>query len=213
MERRKMLMGGGFLALGAVAGFGMTRAMRDNSVSKTEDIAYKDVILGDPEAPVRMTEYGSLTCTHCGAFARESFPQIKADYVDAGKMSFAFREVYFDNYGLIGGIIAYELSKGRTDTDTYYDFIKGVFEDQQRILYDAPSGDEAMRRMIELGQTMGLPDDYVPTSSDDIVKDIVEQSASAMKRDEVSSTPVFLINNQRVNGNDPDEIFRILKKI
>lgn len=204
MKRRKMLTGGGVLALGAVAGFGMTRAMIDKAPVETEHIAYKDVIMGDPEAPVRITEYGSLTCTHCGAFARDSFPEVRSDYIDAGKVSFSFREIYFDNYGLIGGIIAYELSKGRTDADAYYGFIEGIFKDQQRILYDAPSGDEATRRMIALGQTMGLPDDYVPSSSDDIVKSIVEQSASAMKRDEVSSTPVFLINNQRVNGNDPN---------
>ena len=50
-----------------------------------------ELTMGDPSG-VPVIEYGSLTCPHCAVFSKETFPQIKADYIDTGKVRFIFRE-------------------------------------------------------------------------------------------------------------------------
>jgi len=51
-----------------------------------------DLIIGDANAPVTIIEYGSLTCPHCAAFAKDVLPQLKAAYLDNGKAKMIFRE-------------------------------------------------------------------------------------------------------------------------
>jgi protein-disulfide isomerase len=48
--------------------------------------------LGNPNAPVTVIEYASLTCPHCAHFQREVFPRVKKDYIDTGKIRFIVRE-------------------------------------------------------------------------------------------------------------------------
>jgi protein-disulfide isomerase len=50
-----------------------------------------DLSMGDANG-VPIVEYGSLTCPHCAAFANETLPQLKATYIDTGKVRYIFRE-------------------------------------------------------------------------------------------------------------------------
>jgi len=51
-----------------------------------------DRTMGDPDAPVTVIEYASLTCPHCRRFHAEVFPRFKKNYIDTGKVYFIFRE-------------------------------------------------------------------------------------------------------------------------
>ncbi len=46
---------------------------------------------GNPAAKVKLLEFGSLTCPHCAAFAREHVPILRAKYVATGKVSYEYR--------------------------------------------------------------------------------------------------------------------------
>lgn len=48
--------------------------------------------LGQPNAPVVMVMYMSLTCPHCRRFMAETFPVLRKEYVDAGKVRLIVRE-------------------------------------------------------------------------------------------------------------------------
>jgi protein-disulfide isomerase len=48
--------------------------------------------MGDPDAPVTVIEYASLTCPYCRAFHAEVFPRFKRAYIDTGKVHFIYRE-------------------------------------------------------------------------------------------------------------------------
>lgn len=50
-----------------------------------------DIIYGSLDAPVELIEYASLTCSHCGNFARDIFPLLKEKYIDTGKVRLRFR--------------------------------------------------------------------------------------------------------------------------
>jgi protein-disulfide isomerase len=48
--------------------------------------------LGRPDAPVVMVMYMSLTCPHCRRFMAETFPALRREYVDSGKVRYIIRE-------------------------------------------------------------------------------------------------------------------------
>jgi protein-disulfide isomerase len=59
-----------------------------------------DRVLGKADAPVTLIEYASATCPHCAEFHVDLLPQIKAQYIDTGKVKFIFREFPLDNMAL-----------------------------------------------------------------------------------------------------------------
>ena len=63
------------------------------TVTVTPDGGYR---MGNPAAPVKLVEYGSLTCGACGRFAQEGVPQLVSKYVRTGRVSFEFRNYVRD---------------------------------------------------------------------------------------------------------------------
>ena len=51
-----------------------------------------DRAMGDPNAPVTVIEYASLTCPYCRRFHADVFPRFKRNFIDTGKVYFIFRE-------------------------------------------------------------------------------------------------------------------------
>lgn len=62
--------------------------------------------MGNPDAPVTMIEYASLTCDHCKRFHLEIMLRLKAAYIDTGKVKLAYRHFPFDQEGLTAAILA-----------------------------------------------------------------------------------------------------------
>ena len=58
-------------------------------VSKTPEGGY---VVGNPDAPIKLLEYGSRTCPTCGAFGRSGMQPLENNYVKSGKVSYEFRE-------------------------------------------------------------------------------------------------------------------------
>ncbi len=48
-------------------------------------------LLGNPEAPIKLIEFGALSCSHCAAFSKEGFPKLRDDYVASGRVSYELR--------------------------------------------------------------------------------------------------------------------------
>src|SRR5690606_36063307 len=59
-------------------------------------------VLGDPNAPIKIVEFGDYKCPACSVFNELIKPQIQSEYIDQGKVAF-----YFMNYPFLG-----------TDSDT-----------------------------------------------------------------------------------------------
>ena len=65
-----------------------------------------DVWLGSPDAKCTIIEYASMTCTHCAAFHRETWPKLKSTYIDTGKVHFTLREFPLDRLAAAGFMLA-----------------------------------------------------------------------------------------------------------
>jgi protein-disulfide isomerase len=47
--------------------------------------------MGNPDAPLKLVEYGSMTCGHCAAFSEEASGPLRDRYVKSGQVSWEFR--------------------------------------------------------------------------------------------------------------------------
>src|SRR5258706_11399400 len=90
-------------------------------------------VLGNPEAPITIIEYASLTCPHCAEFDKSVLPQIKQTYIDTGKAKLVYRDFPLDATALKASMIARCLP-----SDRYFAFIDALFKQQNNWAY---SGD------------------------------------------------------------------------
>ncbi len=68
--------------------------------------ALPDIVEGKADAPVVIVEYASMTCSHCAAFHEQTWPSLKAKYVDSGKVKFILREFPLDPRATAGFMLA-----------------------------------------------------------------------------------------------------------
>jgi protein-disulfide isomerase len=54
------------------------------------------ISLGRASARVALIEYSDFKCPYCGAFARDTWPDLRRQYVDTGKVRFIFRNLPLD---------------------------------------------------------------------------------------------------------------------
>ena len=50
-----------------------------------------EMSLGRPDAPVTIIQYASMTCPYCRKFQIETFPVLKREYIDTGKVRYILR--------------------------------------------------------------------------------------------------------------------------
>lgn len=71
---------------------------------KWEDVvtatATGGMIAGNPAAPIKLIEYGSLTCPHCARFAAEAMPPLMSEFVSTGRVSFEYRSFFIHQQDL-----------------------------------------------------------------------------------------------------------------
>lgn len=179
--RRTLLKGA------AAAGVASTVAGR----AFAQEIEITDMVLGDPNAPVEVIEYASLTCPHCARFHTDVFPQIRANYVDTGKAKFVFREVYFDRFGLWGAMLA------RCDESRYFGVVDLLLKQQADW---SRAGDPAaiITAMRRVGAQAGLSQEQMEQclSDSEMAQALVEEYQRNSERDNVRGTPSFFINGE-----------------
>lgn len=63
-------------------------------------------LMGNPNAKVKLVEYGSMTCPHCAAFDQQAFDPLTNNYVKPGKISYEFRNYVRDPFDISASLIA-----------------------------------------------------------------------------------------------------------
>ena len=72
-------------------------------VAKTDAGGY---LMGNPDAPVKLVEYGSMTCGACAFFSANGEQQLKEEYLDSGRVSFEFRNYTRDPIDVTASLLA-----------------------------------------------------------------------------------------------------------
>jgi protein-disulfide isomerase len=166
-------------------------------------ITKDDRILGNPEAPITIVEYASLTCPHCAHFANDVLPELKKEWIDTGKAKLVLRDFPLDEPALRAAMIA-----RCAPPERYYAFADTFFSAQEKWVR---SGDyrEALARLAKLGG-MGQAEFDTCIKNTELENKIVEGRLRATQELEVSSTPTFFVNGSKLAGAPTREEFEKL---
>lgn len=156
-------------------------------------------VMGDPDAPVTIIEYVSLTCPHCARFHTHVFPDIKKDFIDAGIAKLELREVYFDRLGLQGAMVARCGGEGR-----YFGFIDHMLRTQREWTREE---DERVAFM-KIGRVGGLSSEQVAACLDDegAAKALVTQYMEFRKDPRLTGTPTLIVNEEKIENPSYDNL-------
>jgi protein-disulfide isomerase len=159
-----------------------------------------DRILGNPDAPITIVEYASLTCPHCAHFANEVLPELKKKWIDTGKAKLVLRDFPLDEPALRAAMIA-----RCAPPDRYYAYVDTFFAAQDKWV-TARDYREALARLVKLG---GMSKDEFDNCLKDTALEnkIVEGRLIASKELDVNSTPTFFINGTKFAGAPTVEDF------
>lgn len=161
--------------------------------------------IGKSDAKTIVMECFSLTCTHCAAFAREAFPQIKSELIDTGKLRWVFLDFPLDQVALTAAMVARYLPPER-----YEPFIMALFANQDRWAFarGVNTTDELWKTAALAGMGRTTFDQAI---ADDVLKAwILQQQADDQKKWNINSTPSFVINGQKYAGEMSFDAFRKL---
>jgi protein-disulfide isomerase len=214
MNRRSVIFSAAALALAAGAGLVFSMggpAPVGMALAQDEDVDTSRVVemsLGNPDAAVTVIEYASFTCPHCRAFHEGPFKQLKADYIDTGRIHFIYREVYFDRFGLWAGMLA-----RCAGPDRYFGVAEMIYGTQQEWL---GNGDPATiaENLRKMGRTAGLSNEQVDAclQDGDMAQALVAVYQQNAEADGIDSTPSFVINGEKYSNMSYEEFSGVLEE-
>lgn len=185
------------------------------SVSRTDIGA---TVVGNPAAKVRLVEYFSYTCSHCGDFAVNAGPQLTSQYVNNGKVKVEFRNFARDPVDLTAALLA------RCGRETaFYGNHQAIFTAQGQWLAKVQSGGQEMYKswsdtapaqrtkkiavdtgLFALMRARGYSETQLNTCLSSTASEtaIVAMTNMARTTDEVRGTPAFFVNGSFVGATD-----------
>lgn len=205
MNRRTVMIGLSALVL-AAGGWSLTRpasqtgmadlGMANAQASDVDTSGIVEMTLGADDAPVTVIEYASFTCPHCATFHNGPLQQMKADYVDTGKVRFVYRDVYFDRYGLWAAMIA------RCEPSKFFGVTDLLYQQQSQWIAGGNDPAQIAENLRRIGRVAGLDNDQLEAclADNDTAQAMVAWYQTNAEADDVNSTPTLIINGEK-HGN------------
>lgn len=189
LERRTLLAAAGMLSAAPALAQAQDPRMAERSV-------------GNPAAPMTVQEFFSLTCSHCGAFHRDTWPRVKAELVDTGKIRMVWRDFPLDQVSLRAHAVARAFPADRYDA-----FISALFATQDRWAYARGADHKAEIGKIAVLAGMTPAAFEAAWADDDLARAILAQRQAGEQEFRVQATPTFVFNRRVVSGNIPFDRF------
>ncbi len=186
---RRMLLAASAASLAMPAFADTTAAPAAPTADSLQDIA-----IGDANAKVTIDEFLSFTCPHCANFHNNFYAKLKADYIDTGKVRLVYHEVYFDQLGLLGAMMA------RCGGDMRYFGITDMMYEKQRDWAGAPDVATAVAELSKIGVAAGMAQADIDKCLRDqpMAEALVARYQAAIAKyfpnDSFQGTPSFLVN-------------------
>jgi len=166
-------------------------------------------LMGNPNAPVKLVEYGSMTCPHCAEFDEVGFKPLVDKYVKSGQVSFEFR-----NYVRDGLDMALALVARCTGPERFFPLTEALFKSQRELFERAqavpPEQQQALSQSAQgYAQMAGLQawaaQRGVPSARQQQclanqaeMEKLVQMKSDADTTHQIPGTPAFLINDKLV---------------
>jgi protein-disulfide isomerase len=162
-------------------------------------------IKGNPKAKVTIIEFADFRCPFCEQFFTNTEPQILKNYVDTGKVKFAFRNFAFLGPASITAADASECANDQGKFWEYYDYLyKNQPNESDTTMYNTDT-------LTQAAVSLGMNDATFRACLDGKTD---ESKANADLADGqkagVSGTPSFFINGISVVGAEPYDSFKTI---
>ncbi len=173
-------------------------------------------LMGNPNAPIKLVEYGARSCPTCGAFGREAYKPLTEKYVSTGKVSFEFRDflvhgapdVALTLLGQCGGVAPFFpiLEQMYGNQIAFLDKLQAMTPDQQKALANQPPTVVATKLAEQMGaidfvKQRGIPEAKARACLADQkqLEVMAKPTETAMQAGTVTGTPTFLINDKKLD--------------
>jgi protein-disulfide isomerase len=179
-----------------------------DTVAKTPEGGFR---MGNPDAPIKLIEYGSRTCSHCAAFAVSGMEPLKA-YIATGKVSLEFRDFLLNPIDLGAALLGQCAGTG-----PFFPILEQMYEKQRDILSSGPKEGDPFLQQIEamppaqrpgalaerygylaFVQERGVPEAQARQCLADpaATAALVKGNEDAVKQYSVPGTPTFILNGK-----------------
>ena len=224
IDRRKLLYGSAAIATVAVAGsliYSLVRPAPRAEIARrparkprpvanvTEEELLKagplpDLTMGNPDAPVTIVEYASMTCSHCASFHNNVLPALKQKYIDTGKVRLVFREFPLDERAALASMMARCAGDGKA-----MPLVSILFAKQDDW---ALAKNDFLPKLFKLGQQVGFTKQSFDEcrQNEKLIREIIAVRDRANTSFGVSSTPTFFVNGKKLNGVTAEDFDRAL---
>lgn len=191
-------------------------------VVETTDDGFR---MGNPEAPLKLVEYGSLTCPHCAKLAEEGMASLRDTYVGSGRVSYEYR-----SFTIHGPDLPLTLLVQCADKTAAFPLIEQLYANQQALIERAQQGEAqaqaAMKlpdnqRMQAMSDAMGFTEFFAQRGlpkaqadkclADPAAAKKVADNAQKWGNSGIDSTPTLFLNDQKLPGSTWAEIEASLK--
>lgn len=159
-----------------------------------------ETTLGDPQAPVTIIEYSSLTCPHCAAFHRETFPRINETYINSGKVRLIYRDFPLDRLALAAAVIAHCVDPAR-----HFGFVEMLYRDQDAWAHSRDPLAELKIRAQLAG--VSEPAFNACLENKPLIAAIQERAQEGQQQYGIDSTPSFIVSGNKIAGEHSFEAF------
>lgn len=195
------------------------------TIEETDDGGFR---IGNPDAPVKLVEFGSLSCSHCANFHEEAMTDLKGEYIASGEVSYELRPFVLNPPDYVATALA-----RCTTPEAFYALADAFFENQQTWLgaFQNVSQDEVQRlgsmdpsaAMVEFGKLGGL-DEFarargIPASryQDCVASTEAREAIEAIRTNAVETynltgTPTFVINGERIDAANWEQVEQELQQ-
>jgi protein-disulfide isomerase len=171
--------------------------------------------MGNPDAKVKLVEYGSMTCPHCRSFSETGFQPLAQNYVKNGKVSYEFRNYVRDPFDIAASLIA-----RCNGSKSFFALTEALYKDQPDWVGKIQAAPEAQvnglqnlppnKQFIEISNIAGLQQwaamRGVPTvkstqclADQSKIDQLVQMNSDATTAfPQFQGTPTFIINGKMV---------------
>jgi len=214
LSRKTLWILAGVILLIAAAGIGYyltSGSSTDASGGAGYELVPTDRTLGNRNSKVVLIEYGAPSCPVCAAFNAQTFPQIRAKYIDTGKVFYVFRMFPLRSDDGMAEKIARCLPE-----DKYLTFIDLLFKNQPKwdVEFGVQSPEGVHAGLVQVGRIAGMSAEQVDQCMVNKAEDdrINKVASDGEARYGINATPTFILNGVKIgSGNLPfDTVSKLL---